>query len=154
MNDINGDTLRNVFIDIAENMVFMFVETPEETPMPVRDSVYIQTYLGFTGAFQGALAMTVPESVCAGMAANILGIDPSEEQAKRLQYDALKEFLNVLCGNLLSAIAGEEASFKLMIPDVKKLDRNGWEAFRQAPGAIPFLMDDSPALLRFVRQDQ
>lgn len=153
MSDIAVNTLRNVFVEVAEAMIFMFVESPDDTALDARDPVYIQTFMGFSGPFQGALALTVPEAACPEIAAHILGIDPSHEEAKRLQYDALKEFLNVLCGNLLGAVAREEAVFNLMAPDVKKLDRKGWKAFRQAPGIVPFLLDDHPALLRFVRQD-
>ena len=49
-----------------------------------------------------------------GLAANMLGVDEAPGSAE--QADALGELANVLCGNLLPAIAGEQHVFILEAP--------------------------------------
>ncbi|MDM8539151.1 hypothetical protein QUF70_20550, partial [Desulfobacterales bacterium HSG17] len=49
---------------------------------------------------------------------NMLGIEEDETSTSEQQYDALKELLNVICGNLLPEIAGKEAIFKVGMPQI------------------------------------
>jgi len=68
----------------------------------------------FRGPFSGKLLMRVYGGLLPILAANMLG----EEDAppKSLQYDALGEIANVICGNVLPGIAGSKEFFHVSAP--------------------------------------
>ncbi len=68
----------------------------------------------FEGPFSGKLLMRVCGGLLPILAANMLG----EEEAppKSLQYDALGEIANVICGNVLPRIAGLKDFFHVSAP--------------------------------------
>ena len=52
------------------------------------------------------------------VSANMLGTDEDSDDASEASIDALKEALNIFCGNLLTEMAGEEPVFDLGTPQV------------------------------------
>jgi CheY-specific phosphatase CheX len=74
----------------------------------------------FTGPMRGRLALRVSAEVLPAAAANMLGED--EGRQSPLQRDAVGELANVICGNVLPAIAGAEAVFLLSAPRVEPGD--------------------------------
>ena len=72
--------------------------------------------LDFAGPFAGTLLLRLYGDLLPELAANMLG----EEETPPLQeqLDALGEVTNVICGNLLPAIAGREQVFDLGEPRV------------------------------------
>ncbi len=149
MDSDHGDILRRVFSEIAENMAFMFVEEPDdETPAEPENDDLVLAHMVFSGPFSGRLVIAVPAALCPEIAANVLGLDPDDELVKAKPYDALKELLNVTCGNVLPAIAGEDPVFDLTPPEIKKLDRAAWRVLRDMPGTQQHLVEDEPVLLQ------
>jgi len=149
MSDNHGDTLRQVFSEIAESLAFMFVEEPEDESSTVpEDDDLALAYMSFMGPFTGKLIMAVPTALCPEIAANVLGLDPDDPLVQDKPYDALKELLNVTCGNLLTAIAGDEPVFDLTPPEVKRMDRAAWGKLRAMPGTQVHLLEDQPVLLQ------
>jgi CheY-specific phosphatase CheX len=73
----------------------------------------------FTGPFNGELYAAITREMLEPLAANMLGIDPDEDPPDGVQLqDALKELINVVCGNLLPAIAGDEVVFQIGGPEL------------------------------------
>lgn len=71
----------------------------------------------FTGPFDGEMHIAVTNDMLQPLAANMLGIDVEEEPPEGVQReDALKELLNVICGNLLPAMAGDQVIFQIGAP--------------------------------------
>jgi CheY-specific phosphatase CheX len=71
----------------------------------------------FTGAFDGRLVLAVSRGILKELAANMLGVEhasPTPEQ----QDDALKEMVNVVCGNLLPVLAGPQPVFHMSAPEI------------------------------------
>jgi CheY-specific phosphatase CheX len=100
--------------DVFENLVFMS-QQPDTTegpgiPMEVRAAVR------FSGPFSGTLSIDVPKQILTELVANMMGMDeiPTLEQG----FDALGELANVICGNVISKIAGPERMFDLDVPRV------------------------------------
>lgn len=143
----NREILAQVFSGVVENLAFMFAEEIEpDEYLPEPDDA-VMARMGFQGApCKGALALAVPEEMCPEIAANVLGVDMSDETLPIKPHDALKELLNVVCGQLLVALAGEEPVFDLTVPDVRPVNPGEWEAMRQAGAA--FNVDDHPVILQ------
>jgi len=142
------ELLSEVFCEVAENLAFMFGELAEEDEMPPAPPEGVCASMGFTGAFPGSLAMAVPVEMCREIAANVLGVDLDDPDIEVKPIDALKELLNVTCGHVLTALAGEEPVFDLTVPEVTEIDAAGWKKLVDAPGTVVFLVDESPLLLQ------
>ncbi len=148
MKTVGLDTLGEVFGEIVEQMAFMFVEAIEEgdeaVPAP---SECLIAHLKFGGEFSGKLSIAVPTEMCAELAANMLGEEADDPDAIAKGTDALKELLNVLCGNLLTAFAGEDPVFDLGVPESLPFSPEDWEALKASPVTVPYIVDEYPVLL-------
>jgi len=98
-----------------EELALLFPEqelSPEQAAAPLDVAVSVE----FRGPQRGRLVLRASSTILSSIAANMLGEDASRERP--LQRDALGEIANVICGNVLPAIAGVEAVFHLSAPYV------------------------------------
>jgi hypothetical protein len=72
--------------------------------------------IAFSGPFSGGLFLSVSQCMLPILADNILGIEESGSATPEEQQDALKEMLNVICGNLLPLIATPKDVFHVHQP--------------------------------------
>lgn len=143
LKSVLGGVLENVL----EQYAFMFCEPSEPEHMPEPDGSLLQVTMTFSGASRGALCVAVPQALAAELATNALGID-EEEQPEGAADDALRELLNIICGQTLTAVAGEEPVFDLSIPAVAPCDHETWKALATGEKTIPFVIEGYPFLLR------
>jgi CheY-specific phosphatase CheX len=68
----------------------------------------------FTGAFGGRLTVVVYGGVLPAIVGNMVGPEHARDAAS--QIDALGELANVICGNVLTRIAGGDEIFRLEAP--------------------------------------
>jgi hypothetical protein len=111
------ETLASVAERMFEGLAFM-LPMPEAdadgTPVPSPIAVRV----AFDGPFAGTLVLVASEAMLPALARNMLGFDEGAEPPREKQMDALKELINVICGNLLPAIAGPAAVFDVRAPEV------------------------------------
>jgi hypothetical protein len=111
MSDLN-DLLYDVTADMFENLAFIFSAfEPEDSPEHGERT--ITAAVTFDGPFEGGLILSISEGLCPLIGANMLGLDFGETPSEEQQQDAFLELLNVLCGNTLTRVAGEEAVFNV-----------------------------------------
>ena len=97
---------------IFEDLCFM---TEDESPRDGGDSDRQSVTVRFSGDMHGALVVAVTDDVLRSVVENMLGDDdPSNETAR----DGLGELANVICGNLLPMIAGDQAVIALQAPEL------------------------------------
>ncbi len=109
------ETIYQVAEDVLEKLAFLFSFREEERgPMDYGSAVVAS--VSFTGQFKGRLLMAVSSEMLPELAANMLGIE--EETSPEEQRDALKELINVICGNLLPEIAGRKQLFNVNTPRI------------------------------------
>ena len=101
--------------EILENLAFLF-SAPEDTRDTMDYNVAVAAKISFTGLFSGTLVLALSNQVLPEIARNMLGVD--EDIPVPQQHDAFKEFLNVICGNVLPAIAGKREVFAIGVPDL------------------------------------
>jgi CheY-specific phosphatase CheX len=96
-----------------DSLAFAIVSS-EMPPADVEPRLDGAVEVGFHGSFGGRLVLGVSGGILPGLAANMLGDEDS--MTPQAQWDALGEMANVICGNVLTGIAGREGSFLLDAP--------------------------------------
>jgi len=117
MKEVIKKILYRVTEDVLGKLAFMFTFSEDERELIESDSV-LTASVSFEGLYKGTLVMTISDHVLPELTGNMLGIEEDETSTSEQQYDALKELLNVICGNLLPEIAGKEAIFKVGMPQI------------------------------------
>ena len=128
MNEKIDNIILKISAETLEKLVFMFASPydPEESTEQDPDT---GVSVSFTGPFSGTLGMKVSGEVLSEIAVNMLGVDDEDETTPDDQNDALKETINIICGNILPVIGGKEAVFNIDAPmiipegeDIKERD--------------------------------
>jgi hypothetical protein len=104
----------------AANLTFeelgFLLPTPEINDQQLNAQVEAAVSVDFDGPFSGKLLLRVCGGLLPVIAANMLGQE--DIPSKTLQYDALGEIANVICGNMLPGIAGSKHSFHVSAPEI------------------------------------
>jgi CheY-specific phosphatase CheX len=117
MNKLETELYKSAALTFEE-LAFMF-ETPEgETSDGA--AMEAAACVNFRGIFSGKLIIQVYDGLLAAIAMNMLGED--EAPSYKEQCDALGEIANVICGNVLPAIAGSKEVFHLNAPVIYAAD--------------------------------
>ncbi len=155
-NEQLDQRLHTVAAETFEMLALMFL-MPEEDADGFDQKPTKVVRVDFAGPFNGTLFLAVSESMLPELAGNMLGLlddgtGPSLEQ----QHDALKELINVICGNVLPSLAGTEPVFQVCAPELCETadipeTHNGQEPsgaarmFLDAGAATMTLFVDEPA---------
>jgi len=117
MNDYQN-ILEETYIETLENLAFVFsdkIDEDEAREMLTKDEYYL-TSMEFTGGLEGNLKLATEKELGAIVAENMLG--SMQDENGDLFIDSLKEITNVICGKLVTEIAGTEPIVDLSIPEV------------------------------------
>jgi len=147
MQKEHKEILSKIFCNMLEKLTFMFGELVERDELLPQGVDYVQASMTFSGKMSGALSLTVPSFMCTKIAANVLGMEVDDELVMARGTDALREVLNVTCGNVLTAIAGQEPIFNLTVPTISNVNPDAWETLSNDSNTMCFLVDDTPVLL-------
>lgn len=108
--------LSAVVNEVLGNMAFLIAdEEPLEAAAPVD---WLQFEINYYGPAAGTLRCWCTLNLAQQLAANLLGTEPQAGEARAAAEDACREFINVLCGQLVTAWYGRQAVFSLTIPKV------------------------------------
>jgi CheY-specific phosphatase CheX len=117
MNAAIKDILSGVVVDTLEKLAFLFA-VPLEGPAPEDTEEVATVQVRFSGPLCGGMQLGLSRPVLAELAGNMLGADDGSALSVEVQHDALKELMNVICGNLLPVICGNNAEFSIQPPAV------------------------------------
>ena len=125
MRKTNGSSLAGKILDATmtsalfeasaeafEQLGFM-LPTEENTWEPASIPPEHAVLVGFHGALEGRLVVRVYGDVAGMLAGNMLGDDHAPDA---IHADAVGELANVICGNALPRIAGEQALINIDTP--------------------------------------
>ena len=115
-----------------EELAFLFAFAEDEAD-PGQADPAVAARVSFSGGVSGTLVMKLSAKVLPELTANMLGVDDQEETTLDQQYDALKETINIVCGNLLPKIAGTQEVFDIDPPEIVAED----ETLRKSNGQNP-----------------
>lgn len=112
-------TLTTIFSEVLADLAFMFDEDADVGAAAA--SAWLETTISYHGPCQGTLRLRCSRDFCALLAANLLGVEPDDQDAGAQAEDAVKEFMNIVCGQLVTALHGAESAFNLTIPEIHRL---------------------------------
>jgi hypothetical protein len=115
MNTAVERVIQEVAAATLERLAFVFA-TPLDGPAPQAPPEPMAARVKFHGPFQGAMELEMPGPAVDEMAVNMLGMEEGFQPSPEERRDAIKELINVICGNVLPRIAGESAEFNLGAP--------------------------------------
>ena len=107
--------------ETLESLAFLFSFSGEENEDVFADSQF-SAHVIFTGHFSGQLLLCISKSILSELVQNMLGIEGDEKISIEKMHDGLKELLNVVCGNLLPALAGKQEIFHIAVPTIIPLE--------------------------------
>ncbi|OGV52946.1 MAG: hypothetical protein A2X49_10670 [Lentisphaerae bacterium GWF2_52_8] len=148
---INSEILVRLVPEILEKSAMMLAEPLRDPPLSI-DSPLIEAQISFSGHANGDLTLLCPESFCLLAAASMLGLD-EDELVQAQAEDVLAELTNVLCGQLLTAIAGTTPVFKLSMPNILRREDFEWPTFAALPEFIAFEAEGHPLLVKITMQE-
>ncbi len=136
------ETLKRVVVDVLERFAFMFAESCEDHPDASDDWYVVE--LTFRGPDCGVLRIAANDVMCQELAVNVLGTDDVDELEPSAPGDALKELANIVLGQVVADLFGDEAVFALSIPTLLTTVDNS--TLRDEVASIALLVDDEPLI--------
>jgi CheY-specific phosphatase CheX len=73
----------------------------------------------FKGPFSGKMVLAMSAEALPELAGNMLGVDDPDEISETDRHDAMKECINIVCGNILPVLAGKTAVFDISPPEIR-----------------------------------
>ncbi len=113
-------TLTTVFSEVLADLAFMFSDDDPDAVSAGNDT-WLETEISYGGSQCGTLRFWCTREFSARLAANLLGTDPDEDIIETAANDAVKEFMNIVCGQFITATHGTEKIFDLTIPSLREL---------------------------------
>ncbi len=101
--------------ETMEKLAFVFVLDEAAAAESAAEPEH-RVRVAFQGRRDGALEVALSDAALPELAANMLGVEDPAELSAGERTDALRELANVICGNLLPRLFGEEAEFALATP--------------------------------------
>lgn len=111
-------TLRETFSEVLADLAFMFEDDPGDDRRERTGGRRWEARIAYHGPRCGALRLRCCSGFAAVLASNLLGIDASCPEAAGKAPDAIGEFMNILCGRLVTALEGDEEIVNLTVPEV------------------------------------
>ena len=143
-----SEIMEEVVVSVLEKLAYMFADQVPSEEMPGDAGSLLRADIYFVGSTSGQLTLISSEEMCNELSVNMLGVEPGELDDQGLGREALKELLNVICGQLLTEILGDKPVFDLSAPTVSQMDAVQWKFFCTDSNALSFMVDENPVLLR------
>jgi chemotaxis protein CheY-P-specific phosphatase CheC len=147
--DTLNPSVEQALSEALETMAFITPLPPEDAAAPAGPAVL--TRIEFRGPLEGALEVVAPDLFGAALAANLLGVDPTDPDAKLKGSDALRELLNIACGTLLRSTGATASGLLSMgVPTQDAFDLAEWDAFVKSDAAVVVDADGQKIAARLV----
>ncbi len=146
MEKNHSELLIKVLEKVLEQLAFMFAEAVEKGELVGERERYLYATMTFKGHTSGTIGIAITEETGKALANNILGIEEGEEVGEDKSIDALKEFINIVCGQLMTKVFGEGPVFNLSVPEARKLTTEKWEELKARPETVGMMVEEMPML--------
>ncbi|MBI4719466.1 MAG: chemotaxis protein CheX [Planctomycetes bacterium] len=143
--------LTRIFSEVLANLAFLFPE-PASEPAGA-EGPWLESTIAYEGTHRGMLKLVCTDAFAALLAENLLGAPSGDTPLRGRMEDAIKELMNIVCGQLMTAAFGAQEMFNLGIPEIKAVAvlesrRSGLEVHR-----ISFVVEELPVHLTWAEVD-
>ncbi len=139
------ELLSEIVCKVFEQTAFLFPEKVNFLEgMSFDDFELISVNLEFRGDKEGETVLIIPIDLCRELAANLLGEDPAEGEDREKCYDAAREILNIITGQMLTELFGQKALFSLDSPRATELACEAFFAGYEQGDYVCCTVDDYP----------
>ncbi|MBN2714771.1 MAG: chemotaxis protein CheX [Deltaproteobacteria bacterium] len=118
-SNLNSELLFETLSEVLEDAAFIFTEVADESLQ--FNSDILKSSIHYNGQEDGILSLAVDKITAKTVAANLLGIEPSDEDAEEKSVEAVSEILNIVCGVFLERWLGGQNHCRLGIPSTVSL---------------------------------
>ncbi len=116
MVQVSEKQLEKVATNVLETMAFAFLDTSDGKGADSEE--FKSATIQYHGPFSGIVILAISNQTLSEFSRNMLCHDDEEKVTQQQEDDALCELTNVVCGNLLSDLAGPEPVFDLDAPQI------------------------------------
>ena len=106
--------LANVVSDVLGDLAFLVSE--DQSPQLPPGAIWIEGCVSYRGPISGQLCCWCTQDLARQLAANLLGLEPDSDSIDGRVYDAVAEFANIVCGQLITTCHGTTGIFDLAVP--------------------------------------
>jgi hypothetical protein len=128
------ELLTDILGKVLEEAAFILAE-PDQEPPRWGDPV-LRASIAFESTRGGTLRLLTNPRAASEIAANMLGVDPGEEEARSSGRAAVSELLNVVGGAFLTRYFGSAVPSQLGLPDTEFLPAPPAHARRTCAAAV------------------
>ncbi|MFC1537555.1 chemotaxis protein CheX [Gemmatimonadota bacterium] len=126
---------------VLEQMAFMFADQCEKEDLSEEPGDCFLVKMNYLGPQKGTVTVATQAGLGKEVGSNMLGVD-LEEMTETMVGDALKELLNMSCGQFLTAHFGNEPVFDLTVPEISRIDDEQWKELASSPSSFLYEVDD------------
>jgi hypothetical protein len=137
-----------VFAEVFAEFAFLFGDPVPREKLPALEGPGYLATMAFGGPILGGVTLGLPERLALEIAANTLGLDPSDLKVKSSAQDAVREVASVLGGHLASSFAGTSSDVALYPPRLVPLEESVWERLCDDSSTLCFAVNGCPVLFR------
>jgi CheY-specific phosphatase CheX len=142
--DLTNPLHRDFFLTLADQTIKMMRRVADThcraMKIKVERSYTINPAYCVTAATQGDVSVNVLfklfSELAASMAARMLKVRKGAPIKQALIEDAMKEFLNIICGQVLASLASRGIEFQFSVPDVIRSSTDGFVMLRDEERSI------------------
>ena len=135
------DNLAHALESVIKTMASLPVETVDPRDLPEMEAPLLHAHIGFAGKESGEIGLLFDPDLATLLAARILGLEDKGQLLDDMIEDAIKELLNVACGQFLTTSFGETPVFSLTVPHVFPLGVPACRALLKGPRVRAFLVN-------------
>jgi chemotaxis protein CheY-P-specific phosphatase CheC len=138
--------LMEAFGHVLVSMVSMSPHMKEGTNMPEMKSDAFNVRVEYSGKHAGELCLILEHPLASRIAARILGMEDMNDLSNDMIEDAVRELMNVVCGNFVTLMYGYTPVLNVSIPKVTQIGSVVCNQLMTSPNVCTFTVDEAPVL--------
>ncbi len=131
---------------VLETFAYVYPEPIEAADAPEPGEHLLRATITFSGAASGTMSISAPADLCTELAANILGTDINDPDARQRGADTLGEIANIAAGHLATHVE-PDVHTDLHPPVIIRLERAEWDRALADGSTRVYLVEDRPVLV-------
>lgn len=116
MTTIDPNTLSRMVASVLERTMFIFAEPAS----PTEPQSQWKSAITFSGSFSGAVTVTATEGFVRQLVGGFVSVEPQDADLSQYGQDAMNELANLVGGQIVAALGGEDRPIRLGLPDPAK----------------------------------